>query len=248
MKSNPSIIARDARELLYATGKANIAAGASIGASAGSLIPIPVVGTAIGTAAGAVIGALINPTKQLIKNIRKDSDKLFLADRDDIDKMLSKGGYKRPDSGGRSDAPSFTEFKIKADQVSGKSDRYDYAYERLQKFLVKIFNTYQPGLGDLYAPQNPVYMRSANNVAHEWVDYIKAFIETYPAGSVQARLLVSSTREQEAAELKAQGATNEEIEAITGVKPGLPKAATAGISIVVVVVFILIVVGMMLKR
>lgn len=235
------------RDLLFAntTGQ-NAGKGAAVGGTVGSAIPV--IGTAVGTAVGAAIGALVNPTKKLIKNIRKDSDKLFLADRNDVDDMLAAAGYLRPDRGGRSDAPSFTEFKIKDEQVSGKADRYDYAYERLQKFLVKMFNTYSPGLGDLYAPENPVYMRSANNVAHEWIEYIDAFIKTYPAGSAQARLLVQSRTEQTVKELEAQGATDAEIEAITGVDVTAKKVTQASIPVAIGIIILLIIIGAKLVR
>lgn len=130
---------------------------------------------------GKVVKKVAETGKKVLTNIKKDSDKLFLADRNDVAEILNNAGYKKSEKGGLPNAPSFTEFKIKNEQVSGKSPDYKYAYERLQKWIAKMLNTYNPGLGDKYILENPVVMRSFKNVSHDWINFIRQFVALYPA-------------------------------------------------------------------
>lgn len=134
-----------------------------------------------------VVGKVAKGVKKVVdklKNLfgKKKDDQAMLAVRDTLDDLLHENGYSRPDRGGIASAPSFTAFKIKADQVSGKSPDYKYAYERLQNFLVAMFNAYKPGLGEQYRQFNPVTMKNSKEVSDQWIEKVATVIISNPVG------------------------------------------------------------------
>lgn len=127
------------------------------------------------------VGKALSKLKSLFG--KKTNDAAFLSIRNSIDDVLYENGYARPDRGGISTAPSFTAFKIKDDQVSGKNTDYTYAYARLRNFLVAMLNAYNPGLGDSYLISNPmVKMKNGYTPTDEWIETILTTIIQNPVG------------------------------------------------------------------
>jgi len=231
------LITQDPRDLLFAGGNTGQATGkgAAIGGTIGSAVPLigTAIGTAVGAAAGFVAGSLDGASQD------RFFDRYF-----EIKDDFKDAGYPVK---GKDHDKRLTEFKIRKTQVKDKKDEgYQAEFNRLHRWAEDMLDDYNPGLGDYWVQVEPSFdLATLGNISKGEITELKELIKMFPPGTYKGEDPFGVV-----ANLQMQGATDQQIEALTGLKvnSGPPKAVTAGISIVVVVIFILIILGMTMKR